>query len=70
MSEADDLAQLAQFIRDKRSGDRLELLLRILARWPALRGAELQAAIDAATAPKDRRQTKVLRGKRGGCANS
>ena len=51
MSEADDLAQLAALIRDHRGGNRLELLLKILVRFPAVRGIQLQQAIDLATAP-------------------
>jgi len=57
MPEPTDL-ELTQFIRDHRGGNRLELLLRILVRWPALRGAELQAAIDAATAPNKLRRDR------------
>jgi len=41
--------ELVQFIRDHRGGDRLNLLLQILSRWPTLRDSELQAAIDAVT---------------------
>lgn len=47
-----DCAQaIAAFLRARRSADRADVLRAIFLRWPAITGAELQAAIDASRQP-------------------